>query len=139
MAGSHKSKSSKNTQKAPVPIVKKDNLLMQTVLADINYSCKALSVRGHGKSILHDHSFKGLNEYSHQDLWSELLDKNELVVDLFNAISNQKVEARNTPEAIQQKYTLVYSILMNIRWHELSLLQRINSVLLIEGGCSQEV
>ena len=37
------------------------------------------------------------------------------------------------------KFCFVYSILMNIKWHKLSLMQRINTVSMIKGGGSKKV
>jgi len=37
------------------------------------------------------------------------------------------------------KYSFLYSILMNERWHELNLVKRVNTVLIIEGGCTKKV
>jgi hypothetical protein len=58
------------------------------------------------------------------------------LVDIFNAVSgkNGLVEI-----ATRVKYGFVYSVLMNERWHELSLVKRVNTVLVIEGGCTKQV
>ena len=39
----------------------------------------------------------------------------------------------------QVKNSFLYSILMNERWHELNLVNRVNTVLIIEGGCTKKV
>jgi cytochrome c oxidase subunit IV len=58
------------------------------------------------------------------------------LVDIFNAVSgkNGLVEI-----ATRVKCGFVYSVLMNERWHELSLVKRVNTVLVIEGGCTKQV
>ena len=56
-------------------------------------------------------------------------------ISVMNAISGKS----STTEDLRVKYSFLYSILMIERWHELSVLKRVNTVLIIEGGCSKKV
>jgi hypothetical protein len=49
------------------------------------------------------------------------------------------LEYEHGNEKKQATFALVYAIIMFRRCHELSKLQRINTVLLIEGGATQQV
>ena len=67
-------------------------------------------------------------------------EKNQYFIDVLNTVSGVTATTdSNISHDYKAKYSFVYSILMNIRWHELSLLQRLNTILLIEGGCSKQV
>ncbi|XP_066914508.1 uncharacterized protein [Clytia hemisphaerica] len=44
-----------------------------------------------------------------------------------------------TTDDMKPKFAFIYSILLSSRWHELSYLKRITTVLLIEGGCSKKL
>ena len=72
-------------------------------------------------------------------LWNELVTHHSFLVDVFNVASNQFCKANETPHELRTKYCLMYSTLMMVRWDHLSLLQRINTVLMIEGGGSVRV
>lgn len=109
------------------------------VIKNIEISCKNMCKRNGEGSMLLNNSYQALAEFSADNLWAELVEKHSTLVDVFNAVSGNSCVAKDTPKNVQLKYTLIYSILMNIRWHELSLFQRLNSVTLIEGGCSKEV
>ena len=54
---------------------------------------------------------------------------------VFNAISGKDSDN----ESVQLKYVFIYSILMMLRWSKLSILQRVSTSLMIEGGCSKMV
>ena len=45
----------------------------------------------------------------------------------------------NTGLDVRVKFYFLYSVLMNEKWQELSLLKRVNTILIIEGGCTKKV
>ena len=49
------------------------------------------------------------------------------------------LEYEHDSDKKQAAFALIYAIIMFRRCHELSKLQRINTVLLIEGGATQQV
>ena len=63
------------------------------------------------------------------------------LIDIMNAVSgkNGATDCITENTDLQVKYSFVYSILMNERWHELSVLKRVNTLLVIEGGCTKQV
>ena len=108
----------------------------KSLLQKLETSCKNICKRKGKISVLLDTSFTGIAEFKLEKLWKEMLE-HPFLIDMLNAVSGMK-EA-NYPDELRLKYCFLYSTLMNIRWHELSLFQRINTVLLIEGGCSKQV
>ena len=45
----------------------------------------------------------------------------------------------NTELDVRVKFYFLYSVLMNEKWQELSLLKRVSTILTIEGGCTKKV
>ena len=82
---------------------------------------------------------KGYLKFQPKSLWNEVKEKQPFLINVLNAITGESSEVENTPNHLQIKYNFIYAILMNARWHELSLYQRINTVLLVEGGCGKQV
>jgi hypothetical protein len=74
-----------------------------------------------------------MSEMDFDKIWEEIKSTSPFLIDIFNAVSGAR-----EPEP-QVKYSFIYSILMNVRWHELSVVQRVNTVLMIEGGCTKQV
>ena len=72
-------------------------------------------------------------------VWVELKTSHPYLVEIMNAVSGKETSAAETKRELQVKYSFLYSILMNERWHELNLVKRVNSVLIIEGGCTKKV
>ena len=56
-----------------------------------------------------------------------------------NAVSGKENSVAETKLEVQVKYSFLYLILMNERWHELNLVKRVNTILIIEGGCTKKV
>ncbi|CAB4026192.1 RNA-directed DNA polymerase from transposon BS, partial [Paramuricea clavata] len=105
---------------------------------DINASCKNLCLRNKG-SILHagrQDSCGMMINFSFEKLWEEMETNIPFVMEILNAITG--VEGGKAKQDLRVKYGFLYSILMNVRWHELSLIQRLNTLCLIEGGCSKQ-
>ena len=87
------------------------------------------------KSVLHSHNFDGMANFSCAKIVQEIQVHNPLLLRIFDSVTNKSI----TDKSMESKYAIVYAILMNARWHELTYLQRIISLLAIEGGCSTEV
>ena len=106
---------------------------------DIKASCKNLCYRNNG-SILHagrQDSCDMMINFSFEKVWEEMETNIPFLIEVLNAITG--VEGGEAKQDLQAKYGFLYSILMNVRWHELSLVQRLNTLCLIEGGCSKQV
>lgn len=86
-----------------------------------------------------DEQFEAMDDFNINKVWLEMKITQPFLIDLMNATTGNPVDIDNTTEEVKVKYCFIYSILMNMRWHELSLFQRINTVLLIEGGCGKQV
>jgi hypothetical protein len=80
-----------------------------------------------------------MKDFSIDLLWKEMITHHPFLIDMLNAMTGKEIDIKNTTDELKVKYCFIYSIIMNIRWHELSLFQRINTVLLIEGGCGKQV
>lgn len=106
------------------------------IFQEINKNCEFVCTRIKNKSVLHNHTFNGMGDFSFEQIFKELQTRNPVLIKIFDAIT-----AKNgaVDDSVQVKYALVYAILMNARWHELTLLQRVIAILAIEGGCSTKV
>ena len=115
------------------------------LIQEIEKSAKSLCRRDENGSKLLDKSYISLAEFSPEKLWKELKSTQPFLINILNAISGKLCDDIDdndddkTPNQLKIKYVFIYSILMNMRWHELSLFQRVNSILLVEGGCSKQV
>ena len=79
-----------------------------------------------------------MQEFDFEKLWREMKANVPFIVDIFNAVSgNTSIE--DIKDGIKVKYCFLYSILMHERWNKLSLLNRVNTILAIEGGCTKQV
>jgi hypothetical protein len=83
--------------------------------------------------------FEAMKNFNIDKVWLEMKTTQPFLIDLMNATTGNNVHIDKTSQEAKLKYCFIYSILMNMRWHELSLFQRINTVLLIEGGCGKQV
>lgn len=61
-------------------------------------------------------------------MWNEIERNIPFVIHIMNAVSG-----KDTNTDLRVKYSFLYSILMNERWHELSVLKRVNTVLVYRG------
>ena len=104
----------------------------------INISCRNLCKKVDG-SILYNNDYNGMSELDFQLIWNELCEHNSYFIDILNSLSGQCYSIENIPPNIQVKYCFIYSILMNTRWQSLSLVQRVNTILMVDGGCSKKV
>ena len=104
----------------------------------IQNSCKHLCQRANG-SILLNKDYDELLEFNHNIIWNEIVENHQFFIKFMLAMSGQDLDIHSVESPIKIKINFIYSILMNTRWHELSLFQRVNTVLLMEGGCSKQV
>ena len=92
-----------------------------------------------GSVLLPTKDIKTMTEFSTNSIWSELLTHQPFLVSIFSAVAGSTLNFDDIPEEIRITFCFVYSILMNIKWDKLSLLQRINTVAMLEGGGSKKV
>ena len=109
------------------------------ILADMEDSCKNLCKRKGRGAVLLDGEYKGISEFDLGKLWQEIVKNHPFLIDIFNTVAGTTTDIGETSEDLKLKYCFLYSVLMNCRWHELSLIQRLNTFLIIEGGCSKQV
>ena len=101
---------------------------------EMNTACQKLCRRSDG-SVLYGHGYPSLKDFSFDSVWNEIESNIPFLVNIMNAVCGKSFV---TPD-LRVKYGFIYSILMSERWHELSLLKRVNTVLIIEGGCTKKV
>lgn len=118
-----------------------ERAIKRSILHKCKMSCDALCKRNSESSVLYasDVNFNAMKNFSIEKIWLEMKTCHPFLIDLLNAMTGKEEDICNITNEVKVKYCMVYSILMNIRWHELSLFQRINTILLIEGGCGKQV
>lgn len=112
--------------------------LKKTISEELKTSCAKLCKRSQG-SVLYGNNYDSLKDFDFNKVWLELKTNLPFLVELMNAVSGKENSVAETKLELQVKYSFLYSILMNERWHELNLLKRVNTVLIIEGGCTKKV
>ena len=112
--------------------------LRKLLVKDVSLSSAKLCKRSKG-SVLYGNDYKSLKDFSFNDIWMELKDHFPLLIEFMNAITGEEKSIEDMGEMLTVKYSFIYSILMNERWHELNLVKRVNTVLVIEGGCTKQV
>ena len=95
---------------------------------EINTACQKLCRCSDG-SVLYGQSYESLKDFNFDSVWNEIESNIPFVVNIMNAVCGKSF----TSDDLRVKYSFIYSILMSERWHELSLLKRVNTVLIIEG------
>ena len=111
----------------------------KNILQHMDKQAESLCKRKGKTSILYHKGYKEISEFKLELLWKEIVQNFSFLIDMLNSISGEKCSVSETPHALKIKYCMIYSILMFQRWHELSLFQRLTTVLLLEGGCSKQV
>ena len=91
--------------------------------------------RRENNSVLRDRDFNGLASLSFSDIETKI----ETSCPSFYQFLHTAIEYEHDTEKKQAAFVLVYSIIMFKRCHELSKLQRVNSVLLMESGATLQV
>ena len=112
--------------------------LKKTVTEELKTSCAKLCKRSQG-SVLYGNDYDSMKEFDFNKVWLELKTNFPFLVEVMNAVSVNENSVAETKLELQVKYSFLYSILMNERWHELNLVKRVNTVLVIEGGCTKKV
>ena len=94
--------------------------MKEVFINDIKRSCQKLCVRSNG-SILYasQNSYDVLEQFSFSSLWVEIEANIPFLIDVMNAISG--VEKVRSKKDLQSKYGFLYTVLMNIKWHELGI------------------
>lgn len=114
------------------------NATQKLLCEDIRKSCENLCRRSQAGSVLYGKDYESLRDVDFNKIWDELKANQPFLVELMNAVTDND-DIEGTTHELRVKYSFLYSILMNERWHELSLIKRMNTVLIIEGGCSKQV
>jgi hypothetical protein len=87
-------------------------------------------------SLLRNRGFDGLSTTS----FEEINNKMQTSCPLFHKLLSAMLESDiNNNEKKLAAIALIYSVIMFRRFHEMSRLQRVNTILLVEGGASQQV
>lgn len=112
--------------------------LKMAIVEEINSACKNLCKRSDG-SVLYGNSYENLKEFDFENVWNEMETNIPFVIDIMIAVSGKGGSIEDVKNELRVKFSFLYSVLMNERWHELSLLKRVNTILIIEGGCTKQV
>ena len=113
--------------------------LMKLIYEEVGDACSELCKLSKSPSVLSNMSYEGMSKFSLNDIWMEM--KNiPILVDILMAVSctENRLNQEITPK-LANKMSFVYAVLMQERFRKLSLLQRVTTVLLIEGGGSSKV
>ena len=108
------------------------------ILNKLDDSCKKLCTKTNS-TVLYNTEYNNMAEFNFKTVWDEISANHPFFIDIMNAISGQHYSFSETPEFLRIKYCFIYSILMSTRWHALTLIQRINTVMMINGGCNKNV
>ena len=135
-----------NTQPAIIADVIKHrcpSLIVALKLAikdEIGPACQTLCRRSDG-SVLYSNrnSFETLKEFDFDRVWTEMKTNVPCFIEIMNAVYRKNLGMENTELDVRVKFWFLYSALMNERWHELSSLKRVNTILVIEGRCTKKV
>lgn len=92
-------------------------------------------VRRVTKSVLRERGFTGMSTLNFEEVVKEIQSQCPKVY----KILSQMVQLCIDPDKKKAPLALIYGIIMFKRCKELSLVQRVNTVLLNDGGASQEV
>ena len=101
---------------------------------EVSTACKKLCRRSDG-SVLYGNNYESLKEFNFDSVWDEMERNIPFVITLMNNVAGKD----SITADLRVKYSFLYSILISERWHELSLLKRVMTVLVIEGGCTKKV
>ena len=110
--------------------------LKSAITEEVSTAWQKLCRRPEG-SVLYGNRYVNLKEFSFDSLWNEMETNIPFLIQIMSAVSSKS--SANTGADVRIKYSFIYSILMSERWHELSVLKRVNTVLVIEGGCTKQV
>ena len=107
---------------------------------EITTACQALCRRSDGSVLFSNrNSFETLRDFDFDRVWTEMKTNVPFFMEIMNAVSGKNLGMENTELDVRVKFYFLYSVLMYERWHELSLLKRVNTILIIEGRCTKKV
>jgi hypothetical protein len=112
--------------------------LLKLLLKDVSLSSAKLCKRSQG-SVLYGNDYQSLKDFSYNNIWMELKDNFPMLVEFMSAIAGEERKMEDIGESLRVKYSFLYSILISEIWHELNLVKRVNTVLIVEGGCTKQV
>ena len=92
--------------------------------------------RRDAKSLLRERGYNGMSTYSFEKILNEM---KTLCPTVFSVLSQMIQFDNSTEKKKAAAMALVYGIIMFLRCKEMSLVQRVNSVLLTEGDAGSEV
>ena len=104
------------------------------VLTEINNELKKVA-RRESNSVLRKKNFEGLSKLDFQDIVNEIKTQCPLTYMVLSVM----IEVEYSTEKKLAPLSLMYGILMFKRCHELSRLQRVNTMLLAESDANTEV
>lgn len=107
---------------------------MEKLLSKIDMELVEVARRG-TKSVLRDRGYPGLSSFTFEEI---LTDMQSLCPTVFKVLSLM-LQLDLNREKNTASLALIYGIVMFKRFHELSRLQRLNTVLLSDGNASKEV
>ena len=113
----------------------------KSAIADeIATACQTLCRRSDG-SVLYSsrNSYESLRDFDFDCVWAEIEKNVPYLIEIMNAVSGKNTGIEGTTHDLRVKFSFLYSVLTSERWHELSLLKRVNTILIIEGGCTKKV
>lgn len=118
-----------------IPEVKK--CVQKLILKDIDEQCQQLCVKTRGQpSVLRASKEVVLNSFSWMKILNEMKERSPDVLEFLVTIAapTLKEDGRQVPPICE-----AYAMLMNIRCRELSLVQKINTIVLGRGGATKKV
>ena len=115
------------------------NEIQKLLCDDVRKSSEKLCRRSPATSVLYGKDYESLSDFHFKKVWDELKANQPFFVQIMNAMFGNNIDVEGTKYELQVKYSFLYSILMKERWHELSLIKRMITILIIEGGCSKKV
>ena len=114
--------------------------LKSAIKDELATACQTLCRRSDG-SVLYSsrNSYESLRDFDFDRVWAEMETNIPYLIEIMNAVSGKNTGIEGTKHDLRVKFSFLYSVLMSERWHELSLLKRVNTILIIEGGCTKKV
>ena len=112
--------------------------LKSMIANDMTQKAQNLKKRKNG-SVLYGQTYESLAGFEFQSIWNEMKTNFPYLIDIFSAVAGLSKTYDDIEQSERVKFCFIYSILMNINWNSLSLLQRMNTVLMLEGGGSKKV
>ncbi|CAH3172522.1 unnamed protein product, partial [Porites lobata] len=96
--------------------------LKLTIKDEIAAACQTLCRRSDG-SVLYSNSnsFETLKGFDFDRVWTEMKSIVPFFIEIMNAVSGKNLGMENTELDVRVKFCFLYSVVMNERWHELSL------------------